>query len=83
MQFLDSLQQLGYSSINVILLFLFIMIVVYRSFPKILSGQVPRALFFAVFAAAFVFSINYLAEVNQVANDLHKAKDATEKAEGS
>ena len=83
MQVFDSLQQLGYSSINIVLVFLFIMVVVYRSFSKILSKQIPRALFFAVFAAAFVFSVNYLAEVNKVANDTYKAQKAAEKADGN
>jgi len=80
MQVFDSLQQLGYSSINIVLVFLFIMIVIYRSFSKILSKQIPRALFYAVSAAAFVFSVNYLAEVSDVANKTYITQKAAEKA---
>ncbi len=80
MQVFDSLQQLGYSSINIVLVFLVIMLVIYRSFRKILSGQVARALFVAVGAAAFVFTVNYLAEVNTVAVEDYKAKKASGKS---
>ncbi len=78
MQFIDSLLQLGYSSINIALVFLVVMIVVYRSFTKILSKQVPRAIFIAVFAAGFVFSINYFAEFNMVMKQAIDEKRATE-----
>ncbi len=78
MQFLDSLLQLGYSSINIALVFLVVMIVIYRSFTKILSKQVPRAIFIAVFAAGFVFSINYFAEFNMVMKQAIDEKRATE-----
>ena len=78
MQFLDSLLQLGYSSINIALVFLVVMIVVYRSFSKILSKQIPRAIFVAVFAAAFVFSINYFAEFNMAMIEAIDEKRATE-----
>jgi len=80
MQVFDSLQQLGYSSINIVLIFLFIMVVIYRSFRKLLSSQIARALFVAVGAATFVVTINYLAEVNTVAIEDAKAKRAAEKA---
>ena len=80
MQVFDSLQQLGYSSINIVLVFLVVMVVIYRSFRKILSGQIARALYVAVGAATFVFTVNYLADVNTVAMDDFKAKRAAEKA---
>ncbi len=82
MQLFDSLQQLGYSSINIVLVFLIIMVVIYRTFHKVLSGQVARALFIAVGAAAFVFTVNYLADVNQVAVKDFEAKRAAEKPAG-
>ncbi len=78
MQFIDSLFQLGYSSINIALVFLVVMIVVYRSFSSILSKQVPRAIFIAVFAAGFVFSINYFAEFNMAMKEAIDEKRATE-----
>ena len=78
MQFIDSLLQLGYSSINIALVFLVVMIVVYRSFSKVLSKQVPRAIFIAVFAAGFVFSINYFAEFNMAMKVAIDEKRATE-----
>ena len=78
MQFIDSLLQLGYSSINIALVFLVVMIVVYRSFSKILSKQIPRAIYVAVFAAGFVFSINYFAEFNMVMKQAIDEKRATE-----
>lgn len=78
MQFIDSLLQLGYSSINIALVFLVVMIIIYRSFSKILSKQVPRAIFIAVFAAAFVFSINYFAGFNIAMKEAIDEKRATE-----
>lgn len=78
MQFIDSLLQLGYSSINIALVFLVIMIVVYRSFSKTLSKQIPRAIFVAIFAAAFVFSINYFAEFNVAMKEAIDEKRASE-----
>ncbi len=80
MQVLDSLQQLGYSSINIVLVFLVIMIAVHRAFRKFLSGQVARSLFIAVGAAAFVFTVNYLADVNSAMTDAYKTKRATEQS---
>ena len=77
MQFIDSLLQLGYSSINIALVFLVVMIVVYRSFSKILSKQIPRAIFVAIFAAAFVFSINYFAEFNMAMKEAIDEKRAS------
>ncbi len=81
MQFLDSLQQLGYSSVNIALVFLVIMVVIYRSFRGILSKHVPRAIFIAVFAAAFVFSINYFSGFNKAMLKAVKEKRATEQTE--
>ncbi len=81
MQFFDSLQQLGYSSVNIVLVFLVLMVVIYRSFRGILSKQVPRAIFIAVFAAAFVFSINYFSDVNKAMLKAVKEKRAAEQSE--
>ena len=78
MQFLDSLQQLGYSAVNIALVFLVIMVVIYRSFSGFLSKQVPRAVFIAVFAAAFVFAINYFSEFNKAMLKAVDEKRATE-----
>ena len=78
MQVLDSLQQLGYSSINIVLVFLVVMVVIHRAFRKFLSGQIARALYFAIGAAAFVFTVNYLADVNAAMTDAYKTKRATE-----
>lgn len=80
MKFFDSLQQLGYSSLNLFLVFMLVILVIHRTFRKQLSGQIARAAFFAVAAALFVFTINYLAEVNSVAFELYKTKRATEQS---
>ena len=69
MQFFTSFSALGYSAINVTLVFLVIVAIFYRLLRRWLRHPVARIVFGAICVVMFVFTVDFLASENRKLND--------------
>lgn len=69
MQFIQSFYSLGYSAINVALVWLMIVAIGYRVLGFQKRGRIAKALYFAVLFVFLVLATNFLAEQNRLLND--------------
>ncbi len=74
MFFFESFHALGYSAINLMLVFLVVLVVAYRSLGLRRRHWGYRIALFLVIGAAFVFATNFLADQNRMLNDAIRAE---------
>ncbi|MEL6734339.1 MAG: hypothetical protein AAFO98_00440 [Pseudomonadota bacterium] len=74
MEFFSSFSQLGYSAINVVLVFLVAAAVAYRALGLHKRHWLWALPVLLVFGTGMVFATNYLAEQNRILNDAIRAE---------
>ena len=81
MQFFQSFSALGYSAINLLLVFAVIVAVFYRVLKLQNRGWPLKLLYFAAMLIPLVYATNFLADQNKLLNDAIRSEGGLKRTE--
>lgn len=81
MQFFQSFYSLGYSAINLLLIWLVFVVVGYRVLKLQIRGWPAKIIYFAILLSVLIFATNFLADQNKMLNDAIRSEGGLKRTE--